>query len=352
MLWISLLLLTFSSTAQELPRFLTKHAPETLRFISMDGRYAYIKKKPGVLGFVSSFRSIDFLNEPEQNDFTVKASRFKNRLVIESIPHPHDGMNLLKRHKIHVVDFGNSTPRAIGQGRGARLHLRDEWITYFEPVDKVIHIQNLLTQKNYQIKVSKKANPFFVPEVEMISAERVYYTDISEAGYAALIAYDLKAGKSSVVYKSSQSATHIELCQSGDYLSMGEFPYDGVNRGSSIQYAKLQNLYASGGFTSIYSSVEQDIGNMVCLPDAIYFIKTMNQDKELNYKVTEAVRLDLKTNKIEAKSNLKHVAQLVEMDGRVVIPLRGEFFVLEGKFNIGEDTLKAVPTREELQIDL
>ena len=91
---------------------------------------------------------------------------------------------------------------------------------------------------------------------------------------------------------------------------------------------------------------------MVCLPDSIYFVKTMNQDKALNFKVTEAVKLTLKTQKIESKSDLKHVTQLIEMDGRVLIPLRGEFYVLEGKFNLGTDTLKAFPTKEELQLDI
>lgn len=352
MLWISALFMTFILNAQELPKFLTKHSSDTLRFISMDGRYAYIQKKPGVLGFVSSFRSIDFLNESEKNSFLVKASRYKNRMVIESIPNTHDEMSLVKNHRLYVTDYGNSNPREIGIGKSAKLHLKDEWVTFYNPMEKIIQIKNLLTQKDYQIKVSKKANPFFIPEVEMIASNRIYYTDINENGYAALVSYDLSTQKSTVVYKSSQSATRLELCQAGDYLGIGEFPYDGVIRGSKIQYARLSALFASGGFNTVYNSIEQDIGNMVCLPEAIYFVKTMNQDKELNFKVTEAVKLTLKTQKIESKSDLKHVTQLIEMDGRVLIPLRGEFYVLEGKFNLGTDTLKAFPTKEELQLDI
>ncbi len=353
MLWISILLFALSANAQkELPRFLTKHASDTLRFISMDGRYAYIKKKPGVLGFVSSFRSMDFLNEGQQNDFIVTGSRYKNRLAIESIPSPHAEMNLLKKHRIFVVDYGNSVSRLIGEGKNARLHLADEWMTFYDPLEKTIHIQNLLTQKKYEIKLSKKANPFFVPEVEMLAADLIYYTDINESGYSALVSYKLSTKQSKIIYKSSQSATRLEVCSGDDYLAVGEFPYDGVNRGSSIQYIKFQDIVGSAGLTSLYSSSEQDTGNMVCRPDSLYFIKTLNWDKELNYKVSEVVKLEIKTKKIEAKSNLKHVTQLIEMDGRVLIPMRGEFFVVEGSFNLGEDILKAVPTREELQIDL
>lgn len=352
MLWISLFLMAFNIGAADLPRFLTKHSPETLRYISMDGRYAYVQKKPGVLGLVSSFRSVDFLADSNSNDFLVKSSRFKNRLAIESIPNAHSELSLVKNHKIFVVDYGNSVSREIGLGRGSRLHLRDEWITYYDIIDKVIHVVNLITQKKYDIKLSRKANPFFIPDVEMVSQKSIIYTDINENGYSALVGFDLTTMKSNIIYKSSQTATRIELCQSTDYLGMGEFPYDGVTRGSKIQYVKLNDVVNLAGFTTLYNSIEQDVGNMICLPESIYFVKTMNQDKDLNYKVTEAVKLEIKTQNIEAKTNLKHVAQIIEMDGRVLIPLRGEFFVLEGKNNLGEDVLKSVPTKEELQIDL
>lgn len=355
MAWINLLILlttVMSVEAKELPRFLTKHSPETLRYISMDGRYAYVQKKPGVLGFVSSFRSTDFISESSQNDFIIKSSRFKARLAIESIPNAHDEMSFIKNHKIYVVDYGNTVTREVGSGRGARLHLRDEWITFYDAFEKTLRVQNLVTQKKFDIKLSKKANPFFVPEAEMISARQVIYTDINEAGYSALISFDLETKKSTIFYKSSQNATRIELCQSEGYLGMGEFPYDGVERGSKIQMLKLSETVNLAGFTTLYNTVEQDVGNMVCLPQSIYFVKTMNQDKTYNYKVTEAVRLDIKSMAIEARSSLKHVAQLIEMDQRVLIPLRGEFFVLEGKENIGVDVLKSVPTKEELEIDL
>lgn len=352
MLWISFLFLALNLEAAELPRFLTKHSPETLRYISMDGRYAYVQKKPGVLGIVTSFRSIDFLTDTNASDFLIKSSRFRGRLAIESIPNAHIEMSLVKNHKIYVVDYGNSVTREIGFGRNAKLHLRDEWLTYYNMNEKVIHVVNLVTQKKYEIKVSRKDNPFFIPEVEMVSQKSILYTDINENGYSALVGFDLSTAKSNIVYKSSQTATRIELCQSDTYLGMGEFPYDGVTRGSKIQYIKLTDTVNLAGFTSLYNSIEQDLGNMVCLPESIYFVKTMNQDKVLNYKVTEAVKLEIKTQNIEAKTNLKHVAQIIEMDGRVLIPLRGQFFVLEGKNNLGEDILKAAPTREELQIDL
>jgi hypothetical protein len=319
----------------------------------MDGRYAYVQKKPGVLGLVSSFRSIDFLSEANGSTFLVKASRFKNRLAIESIPNFHDQMSLLKNHKIFVVDYGNTVTRLVGNGRNAKLHLKDEWISYYNMIDRVLVIHNLVTQKKFEIKLSRKANPFFIPEIEMITAKSLIYTDINENGFGAVVAYDLENLKSSIVYKSSQSGTRLELCQNDGYVALGEFPYDGVARGSKIMGLPITASVNLTGLVSIYSSAEQDIGNMVCLPKDLYFVKTVSQDKDLNYKVTDAVALNLKKTSITAKSSLKAVNQIIEMDGRVMIPFRGDFYVIEGSSNLGEDILKAAPpVKEELQIDL
>jgi hypothetical protein len=350
--WISLFLIFGNLWSSELPTFLTKHSPETLRFISMDGRYAYVQKKPGVLGLVSSFRSIDFLSETQNNDFIVKSSNYRGRLVIESIPDTHLEMNLFKIHKISVVDYGNTIVRNIGAGRNAKLHLKDEWISFFNTINKVIHIENLVTQKKYEIKLSKKTNPFFLPDVEMISSRAVIYTDINDNGHAALISFDLQNLKTAVIYKSPISATKLELCQSTQYLAVGEFPFEGVMRGSKIQILPIKDFTNLSSFSTIYNTIDQDIGNMICLPDHLYFVKTLSTDQQLNLKISEAVKLDLKSKRVETKSNLKSVSQIIEMDGRIMIPFRGAFYVIEGRANIGEDILKSVPTKEELQIDI
>lgn len=352
MRWISLLFLSFSLSAAELPRFLTKHSAESLRYISIDGRYTYVQRRPGVLSLITSFKNVDFLSESQGNDFNVRSSRFKTRMTIESIPNTHVVMSLLKNHKIFVVDYGNTAAREVGLGRSPRLHLRDEWITFYNIQTKIIHIQNLLTQKKFEIKTSTKDNPFFIPEVEMISDRAVVYSDINDQGYSALVSYDLQTLQSNIIYKSPQTATRIELCQHEGYLGIGEFPYEGVSRGSKIQTININSIVNLSGYQTIYESVEQDIGNMVCRPHMIYFVKTLAHNKVLNEKTTEVVKLEIKTQNIEAKSNLKHVTQIIEMDNRVLIPFRGELYVLEGTSNLGTETLKSAPSKEELQIDL
>jgi hypothetical protein len=346
--------LTGLAFAQELPKFLTKHSLDTVRYISMDGRSAYVRKGPGILGMVSSFRSIDFISESQTSDFLVKGSRAKRKLLVEVIPAVHGEYDFYKRHKIKVIDWGNSNPKDVGEGINAKLHLEDEWVSYYHPVEKTLTLHNLETQKKFTIQLLAKMNPFFRPEVEMVNSDTVLYSDINDQGYAALVSYNLLTQKSAIVYKAPQTATRIELCSASNYIAIGEFAYEGVSRGSKILYLKLSQGMNLTGYTSVYTSLDEDLGNMVCAQKGIFFIKTMGQDKKLTSKVTEVVLLTPETGKVEARTSLKHVTQLLEMDGRILIPDRGEYYVLEGRSNISDDVLRSVtPNKvEELPLEL
>lgn len=352
MLWNSLLFLFVSlAWSQEPPRFLTKHTPESLRYVSMDGRVTYVQKKPGVLGFVGSFKSVDFLSDSSGSDILVVASPDRIRLAIEVVPNAHTEYNMFKNHKLFVVNYGNTQAKEVGKGRAARLHLKDEWLTSYDAYERVLNVQNLPTGKTYQIRLSNKSNPFFVPEAVMVAQDNVTYTDINENGYAALISYNLATKASSVIYRASQTGTKLELCRNQSYLAIGEFPYEGLTRGSKIMHIKIGSSTNLAGYSTIYNSVDPDVGNMVCLADTIYFVKTFGVNKNLTTRTTDAVRLDIKSQKIEQRTTMGNVSQLVEMDERVLVPFRGEFLVVEGNNNLGIDTLKATP-KEELPLDI
>jgi hypothetical protein len=306
------------------------------------------------MGLVSSFRSIDFLSEPSTTDFIMHGSSAQNRLIIESIPFQHNENNLMKMNKIMVLDLGDTVTKEMGTGVNAKLHRQDEWISFYRPEDRTITVKNVVTLKTYEINLSFKISPFFWPEVEMVNSETVVYTDINDKGMAALVQKDLKTKKATVIYKSPLTGTRLELCQAKDYLAVGEFPYEGVTRGSSISTIKLTGGVNLSGLSNIYKSVDQDIGNIVCLDKSMYFVKTMQQDKITFTKTTEAVKLNLDSGKLEVKTDLQAVAQLIHMDDRVLVPFRGDFFVLEGQSNLSTDILKNAPVNgsEELPLDL
>jgi hypothetical protein len=352
MVWISLFFASFTLFAKEMPKFLTKHAIQSIRYISADGRYAYIQKKPGVLSLVSSFRSIDFISEASSNDFLVRDSRFKERLIIEIVPGNHHEFNVMKHSKIMVVDWGKTQTRLIGQGLAPKLHMNDEWVSYFDGIEKIIYLQNILTEKKFAIKLSPKMNNFYVPEVEMVSNDTLVYTDVNDKGYSALIQYNLVTQKGNVLYKSPQIGTKLELCQDKGYLAIGEFPYDDISHSSKVLRIKITSGTNLAGFETLYSSSDSDLGNIVCRENEIYFVKTLVHNRKINFKQTEAVKLDLKTTQVKTVTDISTVNQLISMDGRILIPFRGDFYVLEGVANLTEDKLKSpVNNNEELPLD-
>lgn len=357
MVWINLLLLSLL-TAEAAPKtqgpekLLTKHSVDAIRYIDGDGRVAYVRKRPGVLGIVSSFRSEEFVSETPQSDFLVTATSMKKKVIVEIIKNQHTVFNIMRSNKLMAFNWGEIKGKEVGSGMAARLHMADEWLSFYQPEKSSLMVKNLITEKAYELKLAPKANPFFIPEITMVASDLIVYTDINDQGLAAVISYNLLTKKSEVLYKSSQTATRMELCQQENFLAMGEFPYEGVNRGSKIMTIPILSTFNLGGFTTLYESKEQDVGNMICLDDGIYFIKTLNQNPDLGLKTTDAVKVNIKTGALIQKTNLGTANQLINMDGRVLLPHRGTFYVLEGEYNLSSETLKSTTPKEELPLDL
>jgi hypothetical protein len=350
--FFSLSLLAAAPKATGPERLLTKHAVDAIRYIDGDGRVAYVRKRPGVLGIVSSFRSEEFVTDTPQSDFLVHATPMKKKVIVEIIKNQHTVFNIMRSNKLMSFNWGDTKGKEVGSGMAAKLHLADEWLTYFQPEKLSLAVKNLITDKSYEIRLSPKSNGYFIPEATMVASDLIVYTDINDQGYAAVISYNLLTKKSEVLYKSSQNGTRMELCLHENYLAFGEFPYEGVSRGSKIMTVPVLTTFNLGGFTTIYESKEQDLGNMVCKDDGIFFIKTMNQSPEFGTKTTDAVKVNLKNSAIIQKTNLGTVTQLINMDGRVLLPHRGSFYVLEGEYNLSSETLKTTSPKEEAPLDL
>jgi hypothetical protein len=333
--------LLFPKVYAEAPKLLTKHGVDSIRYISMDGRVAYVVKRPGVLALVGFFRSKDFLTDAQTSEFIVHASQDRVRTLIEIIPSAHSEYNLLKDHKILAAKYGDTATKEVGLGQKARLHLADEWMSYYRPKEKEIVIQNLITEKKYNILLSPKPTTFFSPEVAMINSETVIYTDVNDNGIAGVIAYNLKTTKSTIIFKATQNGTRMEICQGEGFLAIGEFPYDGVTRKSQILTVKTTTAANLSSYETLYSSLDQDLGNMACSARAVYFVKTLSQDKKIGLKKTEVAEAEVKSGKVKIRTDLSYVSHVLNMDGRILAPFRGEFYVLEGEANLATDKLKS-----------
>jgi hypothetical protein len=191
--------------------------------------------------------------------------------------------------------------------------------------------------------LGKKHNGFYFPEVVMLNPETVLYTDINDKGFSALLAWNLVEKKMTVVRKSEVSATRLELCRRDNMVVMGEFSYDDANRGTTIMVQAWNDAPTLGGFTTVYRVSDNDLGQMICGKNKLWFIKTMSEDRKLNSRHTEAALMELPSGRITVKSELERVSNLIDMDGRIMLPFREDVYVLEGSAGSQSDTLK-VPT--------
>ena len=197
--------------------------------------------------------------------------------------------------------------------------------------------------------LAAKEHPLFIPEVLMINEDKILYSDINSEGVAGLRVITISHSKNSTLLKSSFTGTRFEMCQSGRSVFIGEFPYEGVQQKSLIKIIntlKIQEavlVEEEPSSTLVYESPLPDLGHLICEKDSLYFIKTMTYDHKFNRKVTEVARLSYKSDKkkydFSVQTHLNHVTSLIQMDGRVLVPFRGEHYVLKGLADMSRDSL-------------
>ncbi len=349
---ISLIFFCFLSQAKELNRFLTKYPADTLRYINEDGRTVYIQNRPGVLTVINGFNSFDIITESSNTDFLVNISSHKSKILIEGISNSHTEYNLLKNHQIFVAGLGKTSAKKIAEGRNARLHVSDEWVTYFDSYKKLIYVLNLVTDKKISINISNKNNPFFIPEVYMVNSSNILFTDIDENGISFLNSFNQNTKINTVLYKSTQSGTKLEICGNSDYISFGEFPFEGVTRQSKIMYLPLGAQTNLAGYETIYTSSDHDIGNMICKKESLFFIKSTQENEKTKVKTTDVFKLNLKDQKTTQITFNGGITQIIELDEKIIIPLRGELYLALGENNLVQDSLKSNKLSEEEELPL
>ncbi len=326
-----------------LPKFAAKQSLENIRFMTQDGRYTYSQKRSGALSMATSFKAVDVLMHPPGTNYAISSSEARKKVAIEVEVNWHQDLDLNKINDIMVGPIGSAQLSKIGRGRIPKLHLDDEWLTWYDPKEKLIHVQMLRTpERHHVIRLGKKNNSYFFPEVVMINPETVLYTDVNDKGVSALLAWNMVDKKMTVVRKSEVAGTRLELCRRENMMVLGEFSYDDVNKGTTIMVQAWRDAPSLGGFTTVYRVSDNDLGQMICASgNRLWFVKTMSEDRRLNTRQTEATLMELPSGKITVKSDLEHVSNLVDMDGRILIPMREDVYVLEGNAGSSSDTLRS-----------
>lgn len=322
--------------------FATKLSLDSLRFVSADGKYSYAQKRSGALTMISDFKSRDIVEAAPGTNYLVSSSNEREKVVIEVERNWHQELDLTKLHEIWVGDMGQPALTKVGMGRVARLHGKDQWMSYYDPKAQTIHLQYLpVTKRHYVIRLNRKHNPYFMPEVLMLDPETVMYTDVNDQGQSALLSYNIVSNKTVVMIKSSKTGSRFELCTYGRYAALGEFPYYGVRLGSSIRVMAWKAVPGTTGFAEVYASADNDVGQMVCTQDKIWFVKTTKEDFEVNNRITEAASITVPGSRLAIETSLERVSNLINMDGRILLPLREDTYVLSGDSGSKVDSLQS-----------
>lgn len=328
-------ILTFigiSSSQAKVREFITKQALNKIRFLSSDGKITYYKKNSGELQMSTNYKVKNILSFPKNTEYTISVSDEKLKTAIEVNKYFYQKNNFNLEREIYVKNYGvTDEPQKIGMGIHATLENGDKNLLAYSQKKKSIQNFNLLNNQTKEVTLQNKLNPFFIPHYTLITPNDLVYTDINDKGFSAALLYSFTDNSFKTIYKAKSNQNKIEFCRIKENLFLGEFPIVGLEKISRIYKIPLFN---NPNFTKkelIYSNEVSDIGNMTCLKDRIFFVKSFYVEEKLNKKITDIVSLETKTNKLERITNFQNITQLIKMDDLILSFYKRKYYLIYGK---------------------
>ncbi len=331
---------SFALVETKLPLLLTKQSIFNLRWVSLDGEKTYYQRSSGDLILSTKYRVIEILKGKENTNYNIHTTRHRKTIVFTKDESFHNWLGIRHPKEIYISNFkSEKKPEFIGKGIKPKLHLEDKWISYFDPLGRVIHLinskHNVLRLK---IKLRNTHNPYFVPEVSMIDKDTVIYTDLNTKGQTGVLIYKKLLKKVEPSMKVSDVREKVEFCNNGQELIIGVFGTSISKQGSQIYTLPIKDLNFKK-LTSIYKSKLNDIGNIECDHDEKIFYFSKNITPKNKKQLYEIAKIDIKTKKVEIVSDLTYATELINLDGRLLIQHRGNYYVLKGEENLRKDDI-------------
>lgn len=332
---------------EPLVELLAKQATNNIRFISNDGKLTYYQKRSGQLLLSSNYKVYEILKGSLSNNYTIIATPARKKLVVMQNNNYHTFYSMRGLENIFIINFGQSFAREVGSGMSARLHNDDQWLSYYNPYNKIIYFEHTAnTALKYQIKINARKNPYFIPQVVMYNEDQVAYTDMNEEGVVGVFLFKRSSGKSELKYKLNSPFSRLELCYTGNDLFIGEFGLPLTGPGSVIKKLKPLDFENFKNVETIYTSSLNDPGNMNCREnDFLYFSKNIGATN--SKAVYEIVQFDLKEKKEKVLTYFKSVTQMIDMDGVFLINEKGKTFIVKGNNNFKFIDILAAPNKAE-----
>lgn len=319
-----------SARNSSLPILKTKSDIRDIRFISADGKFTYYQRRSGTLLLSANYKVHEILKGEIGTQFTIHSSPLSKKLIVTMDESFHTYLGIRHLKKIYVTDVGSESIEEVGSGLNPKLHLEDTWMSWFNPYSRKLTFTNIKSPTlNFEIKIQNILNAYFFPETIMLDEKSVLYTDINNKGIPAILKYTRRDKKINVIFKSASISQRIELCKNDTHLFVAEFGFNNSPRGSIIAKVPLKKFNIDRA-DIVYQSRQNDFGNIVCefKQDHLYFIKNISKIGGRIESEVNAFNHIKKSSRVI--SDLKYVSQLIFMDGRLLVPFRGDYYVLEG----------------------
>lgn len=340
---IILLLLTMTNLVlaqtnrSKLPVLRTKQALNNLRFVSQDGKFTYYQRRSGALLLSANYQVSEVLAGTIGTQYTLSATPLRKRILISQNLNYHDYLSVRHSQKIYVVSYGSDAPQFVGEGLYPTLHLEDEWVSYFDAKTRKLHFRHLSNQAlKFEIKLNNTRNPYFVPQVVMLSDSTVVYTDLNQLGFTGLLVYNRTSDKAELITKTNQVDQKLEFCLNSDYFYKLTSGLNDSSFGTQIHRSPREGFLKNEP-TLVYQSKQNDLGHLEChvKNDRLYFIK--NTSEEQDNETYEVAELLLKDNQVKVLSDLNYATQMINLDGRLLVPYRGDYYVIIGDSDLTEE---------------
>lgn len=323
-----------SFSALYLSPFKTKQAIENIRFISHDGFYTYFQQNSGSLLLSKGFSTKTVFKDVEHTQYNVLGSQSKRKLIVTKDKTYYAHLNLKKTFEIFLLDYGEIDAEIIGEGILPKLHLKDTWISFFNPQTNTIHVNEIAgDKKKYSILLKAPNNSYHQPSVEMLKDNYLVYTDLTLDNKAQVIAYYPQTKQQDLVYQSANAGLENSLCFLNQLLIIGEFSKSDINLGSTIMSIDTVQSPSLKRIETLYNTKSQDQGSMICLDQSIYFKKErVNKDEDEDISMIiprqDLYSLTLPEKTLTAHTKTKNLGPVLLMDNRLIAVNNGDFYEL------------------------
>lgn len=324
-LWTPLLL------SYQIVPFIPKDKSSNLLYQTSDDQVRYLLQNQNTLNLIEMAKSTQVhKSESDITHLELIATKNKKHILLAEDTTPFTNFNPNKNKKIYWGAFKGSTINYLGDGSMPKLHLNDQWASYFDAEKKSIVFESLLLlgKNTYRLSLNNKYSTYFIPEVSVIEHEQVLYTDLNEKGEEALISYNLKSKAFSFIHKTVGVGKKISHCMLGNELLIAEFDL------SATPQLTLFSLVFRGdkNFSdkkTYYTDNYKYLPRLVCGPkdNSVFLLKNpapMEKQKFSNQSILVNISIP-KANTLEIPFD-RFFSQIYLMDERILLQSSGKIY--------------------------